>query len=115
MRVDAPGSVRPRVVIDTNVWISAALGGRGAPGLVVRKVLSEGIPVLSAENFAELEARFWRPKFDKYLSMDLRKRILHDLDAAAHWVRIPPGLANRAWCRDADPDVASGLRTAPGA
>lgn len=42
------------------------------------------MPVFSAATFAELEARLWKPKFDRYLSMEIRRAILHDVNAAAH-------------------------------
>jgi len=93
-----------RVVIDTNVWISAALSKAGVPAQVVQRVLEFGMPVFSAATFAELEARLWKPKFDRYLSMDLRRRILHDANAAAHWVDIPESVALQRYCRDADDD-----------
>ena len=103
MKVD-PHRGRRRVVVDTNVWISAALTANGAPAQLARRVLAECMPVLSEATFAELEARLWRLKFDRYLGMDLRQRILHDLDAAAFWVAILPGLAAQRWCRDPDDD-----------
>ena len=78
-----------RVVIDSNVWISAALSSSGAPAQVVARVLARGTPVFSPETLAELESRLWRPKFDRYLSMDVRRRILHDANAASHWVELP--------------------------
>lgn len=93
-----------RVVVDTNVWISAALNREGTPALVVRRVLAQGIPVFSAATFAELEARLWRPKFDRYLSMELRRRILHDASAVALWVDVSRELAARTWSRDPDDD-----------
>jgi putative PIN family toxin of toxin-antitoxin system len=93
-----------RVVIDTNVWISAALSKSGAPAQLVRHVLEHGLPVFSPATFAELETRLWRPKFDRYLSMDLRQRILHDMNAAAHWVDVPPEIAAQTYCRDVDDD-----------
>ena len=103
MKVD-PHRGRRRVVVDTNVWISAALTANGAPAQLARRVLAECMPVLSEATFAELEARLWRPKFARYLGMELRQRILHDLDAAAFWVAILPGLAAQRWCRDPDDD-----------
>lgn len=93
-----------RVVIDTNVWISAFLSKTGAPAVFVRQVLACGEPVFSAATFAELDARLWRPKFDRYLNMDQRKLLLHDVDALAHWVSVPPTIAAQAFCRDADDD-----------
>lgn len=93
-----------RFVIDTNVWISAALSSTGAPALVVQRILARGLPVFSKATFAELESRLWKPKFDRYLSMEIRRQILHDANAAAHWVTIAPGTAAQPWSRDADDD-----------
>lgn len=92
------------VVVDTNVWISAALSRSGAPALVVRHVLAHGLPVFSEQTFAELQTRLWKPKFDRYLSMDARKNLLHDLNAAAFWVDVPAAIAAVAHCRDGDDD-----------
>lgn len=98
------GEARTRVVIDTNVWISAALSRDGVPAGVVRRVLDRGVVVFSAETFAELDARLWQPKFDPWLSMELRRRLLHDASAAACWVDIPGEIASRKECRDAEDD-----------
>ena len=100
----APGRHGQRVVLDSNVWISAALNREGTPAKVVRRVLAQGMPVFSAATFTELESRLWRPKFDRYLSMELRRRILHDASAAALWVEVPGELATRTWSRDPDDD-----------
>lgn len=105
MRVESGRHAVLRVVIDTNVWISAALSRAGPPAQVVRHVLQAGVPVLCEETFAELEARLWRPKFDRYLSMERRRSILHDLSAAAHWVTLTPEISARRFClRDPDDD-----------
>jgi uncharacterized protein len=93
-----------RIVVDTNVWISAALSSTGAPALVVRWVLSHAVPVLSEPTFAELERRLWLPKFDRYVSIELRQQILHDLSASAYWTDVPAEIASRTYCRDADDD-----------
>ncbi len=77
--------VRP-VVIDTNVLISAALVKNSAPAAATRLVLQHGRIVFSAATFAELETRLWRPKFDRYLSLEMRKSLLHDLGSVADWV-----------------------------
>jgi len=60
---------RLKAVLDTNIWISAALSQSGAPAAVVRQVLQNGVPVFSAATFRELETRLWKPKFDRYLDM----------------------------------------------
>jgi uncharacterized protein len=93
-----------RVVLDTNIWLSAAISKSGAPAQVVRRVLQNGIPVFSKATFAELEARIWKPKFDRYLSMETRRAILHDANAVAHWVDIPADLATKTYSRDPDDD-----------
>jgi uncharacterized protein len=93
-----------RVVLDTNIWLSAAISKSGAPAQVVRKVLQNGVPVFSKATFAELEARIWKPKFDRYLSMETRRAILHDANAVAHWVDIPAELAAQTYSRDLDDD-----------
>lgn len=93
-----------RVVFDSNVWISAALTQDGTPARLVRQVLEQGVAVFSSATFAELETRLWKPKFDRYLSMELRRRLLHDINAAAFWVEVPPAVAVPSYCRDADDD-----------
>lgn len=98
------GATALRVVIDSNIWISAALSKTGAPAQLVRLVLEHGLPVFSEATFSELETRLWKPKFDRYLSMEIRRQILHDAKAAAHWVTVAPGLAAQQYCRDADDD-----------
>ena len=99
-----------RVVLDTNVWLSAALSPTGAPAQVVRDVLLQGLAVFSEATFAELETRIWKPKFDRYISLETRNSILRDARAAALWVEIPLELAQQCWSRDADDDVF--IRTA---
>ena len=89
-----------RVVLDTNIWLSAAISKSGAPAQVVRRVLQNGVPVFSKATFAELEARLWKPKFDRYLSMETRRAILHDANAVAHWVDIPADIATKTYSRD---------------
>ena len=93
------------VVLDTNVWLSAALSPNGAPARVVRAVLLKELAVFSDATFAELETRIWKPKFDRYISLEARKSILRDARAAALWVDIPQELAEQRWSRDADDDV----------
>jgi uncharacterized protein len=104
MRAELAGKVSNRVVIDTNIWLSAAISKSGAPAQVVRRVLQMGIPVFSKATFAELEARLWKPKFDRYLSMETRRAILHDANAVAHWADIPAELAIQTYSRDPDDD-----------
>lgn len=100
---EAPPGTR-LFVIDSNVWISAALSRGGAPARLVQRVLSSCRPVFTAATFAELESRLWKPKFDPYISVELRRRLLHDLSGAALWVEVPASLATQTFSRDADDD-----------
>ncbi|GAB4217708.1 MAG: hypothetical protein Fur007_20610 [Rhodoferax sp.] len=93
-----------RAVLDTNVWLSAALSPAGAPAQVVRTVLLQGVPAFSEATFAELQTRLWKPKFDRYLSLETRRALLRDARAAAQWVAIPSELSAQHWSSDRDDD-----------
>lgn len=98
-----------RLVLDTNVLISAALSAPGAPAQLLRRVLQEHRLVFSQATFDELHTRLYRPKFDRYLTLELRQRLLHDFNASAHWVELA---AHPAYCRDPDDDkfIATALK-----
>lgn len=90
-----------RWVIDTNVLISAALLSGSLPAALVGRVLRDCRIVFSSATFAELETRIWRPKFDRYITLENRELLLHDLAAAAEWVE-PATVATNSG--DADDD-----------
>ena len=94
-----------KAVVDSNVWLSAALSPNGKPAQIVQYVLTQGIAVFSETTFHELETRLWRPKFDRYISLDARRSILRDIKGAALWVTIRPAIAARSDCRDPNDDV----------
>ena len=90
-----------KLVIDTNILISAALSSQGAPARLVRCALAQHRLVFSQPTFDELRTRIYRPKFDRYISLESRERLLHDFNACAHWADIgEPAL----YCRDRDDD-----------
>lgn len=60
----------PRLVLDTNVLISAALIPEGKPNRVLSYVLSHGVLLFSPETLEEIETRIHRPKFHRYLKGD---------------------------------------------
>lgn len=93
------------VVLDTNVWISAALSAAGAPAQIAQHLLAHGSPVFSQATFDELRTRLWKPKFDLYISQDARHSLLHDLSAAALWVDISPDMAAATYSRDRSDDA----------
>lgn len=94
-----------RVVVDTNVLLSAALSPNGVPAAFVDKVLAVGKLVFSNATFAELETRIWLPKFDRYLPMERRRSVLDDASACAVWVDVPTAITQSAYSRDPMDDV----------
>ena len=93
------------VVIDTNVWISGLLSRTGPPALLTRKVVQDGQAVFTAQTFAELKDRLWRPKFDRYVTIEQRTKLLSDIESSALWVEVPPTIASTTYCRDAADDM----------
>ena len=94
-----------QIIIDTNVLISAALSPDGPPAKLLAKVLTDHRVVFTTATFAELESRIWKPKFDRYINLEERKTVLHDLSAAAIWVEVPQSIANATYSRDAEGDM----------
>ncbi len=103
------------VVVDTNVLLSAALAPHGAPAELVDSLLHEGRLVFSKATFAELETRIWKSKFDRYLPIERRHRLLRDFDASALWVDVQAILAAQSFSRDANDDVFIQAALAAGA
>ncbi|THF62620.1 putative toxin-antitoxin system toxin component, PIN family [Pseudothauera rhizosphaerae] len=92
-----------RAVVDSNVLISAALSAGSVPGQVTFWLLEHGRLLFCDETFAELETRLWRPKFDRYLSLEDRRLLLHDLSAVGEWVKLPER-ERPTFSRDPDDD-----------
>ena len=91
-----------RVVLDTNVLISAALRPEGPPRAVVDVVRAEnGVLLFSDETFDELRSRLQLPKFDDYVDREGRAVYLAQLEAVAEWVSIAGA---KLGCRDPDDD-----------
>jgi len=90
-----------KLVVDTNILISAALSSQGSPAKLVQKVLADHRLVFSQPTFDELRTRLYRPKFDRYITLETRERLLHDFNACAHWVDIGEP---EAYSRDRDDD-----------
>jgi uncharacterized protein len=90
-----------KLVVDTNILISAALSVQGAPAKLVQLVLSQHCLVFSQVTHDELRTRLYRPKFDRYLSLESRERLLHDFNAVALWVDVGEAAV---YCRDRDDD-----------
>lgn len=94
----------PGVVIDTNVWISGLLTRVGFPAQLTRLAIGRGQLVFSTDTFAELKERLWRPKFDRYVTMEQRKALLADIEAVAFSIDVPPAIVARRFSRDVTDD-----------
>ena len=91
-----------RVVLDTNVLISAALAQTGPPRRVVDLVRKDnGVLLFSDETFAELRHRILGRKFDRYVGREPRAAFVALLAAVAEWVPIAGA---KLGCRDPDDD-----------
>ena len=92
-----------RLVVDTNVLISAALSSAGAPAKLLDQLqIARTALVFSEPTMAELATRLLRTKFDRYVERDTRIRFLAEIDAVAEFVGIsgaPMG------CRDRSDDI----------
>ncbi|MBK6639553.1 MAG: putative toxin-antitoxin system toxin component, PIN family [Rhodocyclaceae bacterium] len=103
------------VAIDTNVWLSAFLNRRGVPAETINRFMERHHPAFSAASFEELHSRLWQPKFDRVLSLETRRSLLHDVERVACWVEIPARLISQTWCRDTDDDEFIRVALASGA
>jgi len=96
-------------VLDTNVLISAALSAESAPARVTLWVIANARLIFAEPTFEEFRSRLWRPKFDKYLTIERRNQVLHDFSAIADWVELDDA-ALPVSSRDPDDDMF--IRTA---
>jgi putative PIN family toxin of toxin-antitoxin system len=88
-----------RVVIDTNVFISALLNPLGTPRKVINIALSQYTILQSAATYQELESRISKKKFDRYLEKTDRLDFLLALKNKSLFVDI---LHETTICSDSD-------------
>lgn len=77
-----------RVVCDTNVLISAAIVPHGNARAVVDIVLRHGRLLMAEAVFVELATRLARPKFERYVTAEMREEYLQLVRLASEWVAI---------------------------
>ncbi len=89
-----------RLVLDTNVLISAALSPHGAPARLLDFLYrSNAVLVFSEPTMAELADRLLRAKLDLYVDRDERIQFLAEIDAVAEFAGIsgaPMGCRDRS-------------------
>jgi putative PIN family toxin of toxin-antitoxin system len=86
-----------RIVLDTNVIISAFLKSRSLPRRVLQTTLQDHTLLLSIVLFLELKERLLSSKFDRYVSRKVREEFLQSLPALATYVTVTTEITD---CRD---------------
>jgi uncharacterized protein len=86
-----------RVVLDTNVIISAMLLPFSVPRRAMDRAMREGRLLISAATTAELDEVIHLPRFDKYLSEQERSKFLTALVHEAELVNVVETVTD---CRD---------------
>ncbi len=89
--------MNPRIVIDTNVYVSRALRLASIPGLAVNKAWLETTTLVSTATWTELQLVLNRAKFTPYIRPGTLGPYLEKIRASATFVSIPTHI--RA-CRD---------------
>jgi putative PIN family toxin of toxin-antitoxin system len=77
-----------RCVIDTNVFLSAALFSGSIPRRAVSKALRRGPLLFSEHTKDELKEVLFRSKFDRYVSREARAIFLSQIGTVAEFVPI---------------------------
>jgi putative PIN family toxin of toxin-antitoxin system len=77
-----------RCVIDTNVFVSAAVFSPSVPRHAVSKALRGGLLLFSEYTMDELKGALFRSKFDRYVSREERILFLAQLGSVAEFVPI---------------------------
>lgn len=77
-----------RCVIDTNVFVSAAVFSPSVPRRAVSKALRGGLLLFSEYTMDELKEVLFRSKFDRYVSRKERVLFLAQLGSVAEFVPI---------------------------
>ena len=96
---------RQCVVIDTNVWLSAALTRSGTAAVLCRLLIERNFQqAFSQSTFDELRTRLWLPKFDRYASIESRRHFLSSTRESAQWYEVSASLNAQTWCRDPSDD-----------
>jgi uncharacterized protein len=90
-------AVKPRIIVDTNTLVSGII----FKGQLIRKVMTTIVDeyqlVFSYDTWDELVEVFQRDKFDQYLSLSLRLKVIAELAERAELVESKTLIAD---CRD---------------
>ena len=88
-------------VVDTNILISAFILPNSTSREALNKAREEGYIIISQEFADEFTEFFIRPKFDKYLPLEIRLEIIDDFISLAHLIKPSVEIVE---CRDPKDD-----------
>ena len=87
-----------RFVFDTNIIISSVLLPNSKPNAALKKAQQIGIIIVSSVTWQELETVLFRPKFDRYITLEEREQFLLDLSETVEVILETSFVTNI--CRD---------------
>jgi uncharacterized protein len=87
------------IVIDTNIFISAALSPGGIAYQAFAKAVQNFIIVQSNETYQEIADRIYKSKFDKYISNEKREELLNIIKNRSQFIQTTSYITS---CRDPD-------------
>jgi putative PIN family toxin of toxin-antitoxin system len=90
-----------RLVVDTNIFVSAIILPLSVPRRAVEQSLAEGLLLFSEATMSELADVLLRKKLDHYASREKRQEFLNELANAAEFIPIVQVVRE---CRDSDDD-----------
>ena len=112
----ADRSGRPRLVLDSGVYVSAAISGAGAPAQLLGAAIEGRVGLLvSPQLVEELREVLGRPKLRRWLTSDEARAFVEGVELLAELVQDPPADAAAGACRDPDDDYLVALAEAHGA
>jgi putative PIN family toxin of toxin-antitoxin system len=94
-------ATEPRIVIDTNTYVSRLLAPGSVPARAVDRAMSEALTLVSEATMEELADVLSRRKFDPYVSLEERKTFLRFLGGM---VEVVPITRRFRACRDPKDD-----------
>lgn len=78
--------INRRFVLDTNIIISSVLLPNSKPNTALKKAQQLGIIIVSPATWQELEAVLFRPKFNRYITVEERQKFLLDLSQTVEYI-----------------------------
>lgn len=80
--------IRDRIIVDTNVFISAIILPLSIPRQAVDRALDRGVLLFSQATMSELADVLFRPRLDRFGGREDRQRFLSQIGSTAEFVPI---------------------------